>query len=185
MLRHYYISDDLDDLAKVELELEAEGITEPQIHVLSEHDGDVETHHLHEVESVLKQDVVHSTELGALVGIITAAISLLVAYLAGWTNSAAGWLPFVFLAIVILGFCTWEGGFIGIQKPNVNFERFQELLHKGKHILFVDIDPNQEQSFTRVVAAHPQLQAAGIGEATPRWVVRGQDAFRRFMKTMP
>jgi hypothetical protein len=185
MLRHYYITDDLDDLEQVEKELNAQGITEPQIHVLSEHDSDVKTHNLHEVESVLKQDVVHSTEIGAVIGFIGAALSLLVAYLMGWTSSAAGWLPFIFLAIVILGFCTWEGGFIGIQKPNVNFERFQDLLHKGKHILFVDVDPNQENSFSRVIAGHPHLEAAGIGQATPRWVVRGQDVFHSFMKKMP
>ena len=36
MLRHYYISDDLDDLEAVELELEGKGVSTPQIHVLSE-----------------------------------------------------------------------------------------------------------------------------------------------------
>ncbi|MCJ8320942.1 MAG: NAD/FAD-utilizing enzyme [Colwellia sp.] len=185
MIRHYYISDDLDDLEKVEQELESQGFTEPQIHVLSEHDGDVDTHHLHEVESVLKQDVVHSTEVGAVVGIIAAASTLLIAYLMGWTASAAGWMPFIFLAIVVLGFCTWEGGFIGIQKPNVNFERFQEVLHKGKHVLFVDVDPDQESTMAKVMNAHPKLEMAGVGEATPHWVVRGQDKFRKFMKAMP
>ncbi|WDE06002.1 NAD/FAD-utilizing enzyme [Thalassomonas viridans] len=185
MLRHYYITDDLDDLELVEQELEAEGITEPQIHILSENDTEVETHHLHEVESVLKQDVVHSTEVGAIVGVVGAALTLLVSYLMGWTESSAGWLPVIFLAIIVLGFCTWEGGFIGIQKPNVNFERFQELLHKGKHVLFVDVDPDQEQVFSKVINAHPALEAAGTGDATPRWVVRGQDKFRSFMKSMP
>ena len=185
MLRHYYITDDLDDLELVEQELEAEGITEPQIHILSENDSDVETHHLHEVEAVLKQDVVHSTEVGAIIGVVGAVLTLLVAYFMGWTESAAGWLPVIFLAIIVLGFCTWEGGFIGIQKPNVHFERFQELLHKGKHILFVDVDPHQEQVFSKVIKAHPMLEAAGTGDATPRWVVRGQDRFRNFMKSMP
>ena len=56
MLRHYYVSDDLDELEIVERELEAEGFTEPQIHVLSLDDCHVEQHHLHEVESLLKQD---------------------------------------------------------------------------------------------------------------------------------
>jgi hypothetical protein len=185
MIRHYYISDDLKDLEKIEQELESQGFTEPQIHVLSEQDGDVETHHLHEVAAVLKQDVVHSTEVGAVVGIIAAAFTLLVAYYMGWTASAAGWMPFIFLAIVVLGFCTWEGGFIGIQKPNVNFERFQELLHKGKHILFVDVDPQQENTIAEVMNGHPKIEVAGVGEATPNWVVRGQDKFRQFMKMMP
>lgn len=185
MIRHFYITDDIDELEKVGLELESNGFTEPQIHVLSEKDADVETHNLHEVESVLKQDVVHSTEVGSVVGVIGAAFTLFLAYFMGWTESAAGWMPFIFLAIVVLGFCTWEGGFIGIQKPNVNFERFQDVLKKGKHVLFVDVDPEQEMTIDAVMKNHPQLQVAGMGEATPHWVVRVQDKFRNFMKTMP
>jgi hypothetical protein len=61
MERHYYLSDDLDDLEAVENELEAAGISTPQIHVLSENDSEVENHHLHEVDSFTKSDVVHST----------------------------------------------------------------------------------------------------------------------------
>jgi len=185
MLRHYFISNDLDDLEKVEEELEAVGITEPQIHILSESDADVENHHLHEVEDVLKKDVVHSTEIGAIIGTILASSSLVFVYHMGWTGTVAGWLPFIFLSIIILGFCTWEGGFIGIQKPNVNFERFQELLHKGKHVLFVDVAPNQEIIFANVIDDHPLLEPAGTGAAIPHWVVKWQDKFHGFMKIMP
>ena len=51
MNRHYYISDNLNDLEKVETELEASGIDTEQIHVLSERDAEVERHHLHDVSS--------------------------------------------------------------------------------------------------------------------------------------
>ncbi|SFC78402.1 NAD/FAD-utilizing enzyme [Pseudoalteromonas denitrificans] len=185
MIRHYYVTEDLDDLEQVEQELESQGFTEPQIHVLSEHDFEVEEHHLHEVESVLKLDVVHSTEVWGAIGVVSAILTLAVAYFMGWTHSEAGWIPFIFLSIIILGFCTWEGGLIGIQKPNINFERFQELLHKGKHIFFVDVDPDQEMIIDTVMKHHPQLQMAGVGKATPHWVVRGQDNFKRLMKFMP
>ncbi|TKB44900.1 NAD/FAD-utilizing enzyme [Thalassotalea mangrovi] len=185
MIRHYYLSDDLDDLARLESELLAKGFSLPQIHVLSENDGAVQRRHLHEVESVLKKDVVHSTEVGAIVGAIGAILVLLCAYFFDWYQSAAGWIPFIFLAIVVLGFCTWEGGFIGIQKPNVEFERFQGLLKQGKHIFFVDIDNEQESELMKVVKKHPNLIIEGKGEGTPGWVVRSQEKFRQFMKTMP
>ncbi|QSX38900.1 NAD/FAD-utilizing enzyme [Shewanella sedimentimangrovi] len=185
MVRHYYATADLDDLEQVEHELEANGITEPQIHVLSEQDGAVESHHLHEVEPVLKQDVVHSTEIGAFVGILVACAVLVIGYLMGLTEGPGGWVPLVFLAIVLLGFCTWEGGFIGIQVPNVNFKRFQGLLHRGRHVFFVDIEQEQEGLLSRVIMSHPRLHAVGTGEATPSWVVHSQDNFKRFMKFMP
>tara|TARA_R110002126_G_scaffold33382_23_gene104526 strand:+ start:3859 stop:4416 length:558 start_codon:yes stop_codon:yes gene_type:complete len=185
MLRRYFISDDLDDLEAVERELEQQGLDTPQIHVLSEQDANVELHHLHEVSPVLKSDVVRSTELGAIVGAIAAALVLLIAYMMGWTESAAGWVPFIFLAVVVLGFCTWEGGFIGIQEPNIHFKRFQDILKQGKHVLFVDIAPEHESTLKKVVRRHPRLQLAGTGEATPGWVIRVQVYFRRFMKAMP
>ncbi|MGS2721785.1 NAD/FAD-utilizing enzyme [Paraglaciecola aestuariivivens] len=185
MLRHYYISDDLDDLQAIETELESQGVSSPQIHVLSEDDAAVEKRHLHAIEAVLKQDVVHSTELGAVVGVIGAATVLIIAYLMGWHNSEAGWIPFAFLAIIILGFCTWEGGLIGIQIPNYQFKRFQSLLNQGKHVLFVDVDASQESILSQVVENHPKLKLAGTGEATPAWVVHGQEKFSKVMKTLP
>ena len=185
MVRHYYLSNDLDELEDVENELLKEGFTTPQMHVLSENDAEVQKHHLHEVESVLKKDVVHSTEVGALVGLVGAVLVLLTAYLLEWTNGAAGWMPFIFLAVVVLGFCTWEGGFIGIQRPNVEFVRFQKMLAEGNHIFFVDAEPEQEPLLKRLMKNHPNLIVEGLGEATPSWVVRGQDKYHDFMKTMP
>jgi hypothetical protein len=185
MLRHYYISDDLDDLEAVEQELEAKGVSTPQIHVLSENDAEVEKHHLHAIEAVLKQDVVHSTELGAMVGAIGAVLVLLLAYFMDWHTSAVGWIPFGFLAVVILGFCTWEGGLIGIQIPNHEFKRFQKLLKQGKHVIFVDVDPEQESALAEIVDNHPRLKLAGTGSATPGWVVHGQEKFTKVMKTLP
>lgn len=185
MQRHYFISDDLDDLEAVEKELEKNGVTTPQIHVLSENDAEVEKHHLHAIEPVLKQDVVHSTELGALVGVIAAAIILLVAYFLNWHDTAAGWVPFIFLAVVVVGFCTWEGGLIGIQIPNYQFKRFQALLKEGKHIFFVDIEPAQENTLREIVEQHPKLQVAGTGEGTPGWVVHGQEKYHKAMKSLP
>ena len=94
-------------------------------------------------------------------------------------------MPFIFLSVVVLGFCTWEGGFIGIQVPNYQFKRFQRKLDEGKHILFVDVDPEQEELLEIVANAHQKLQLAGTGAATPRWVVKGQDRLKSFMKSMP
>ena len=184
MKRHYYISDDLDDLELVEQQLEAAGVTTPQIHVLSEDDSGVAEHQLHPVEAVLKRDVVHGTELGAVVGVIGAAIVLGGFYFSGLTETYT-WVPAIFLSIIVLGFCTWEGGLIGIGEPHVDFKRFQDDLHDGKHVLFVDVDPEQEDILRQVVADHPKLQDAGEGSATPKAVVSAQNVFSRFMKTAP
>jgi len=184
MKRHYYISDDLDDLELVERDLEQAGLLKPQIHVLSEDDAGVELRHLHEVEAVLKKDVVHGTELGAVVGVIGAAAVLLLAWFSGLTETYT-WVPAIFLSVIVLGFCTWEGGLIGIGEPHVDFKRFQDELNNGKHILFVDVDRKQEDALHAVVDKHPKLKAAGDGSSTPRWVVMLQQKWANFMRLAP
>ncbi|MGH8352456.1 MAG: magnesium transporter [Pseudomonas sp.] len=184
MNRHYYVSDNLDDLETVESELEANGIKTEQIHVLSEKDADVEQHHLHDVNSLMKQDVVHSGEIGAAVGVPLAALVLGGAYWLGWTDSAAGWVPFIFLAIVILGFCIWEGGFFGIQVPNAHFRSFKQKLSEGKHIFFVDVEPDQESILDRIIEHHPKLMVAGTGTAAPHWIVAWLERWHQFKRTI-
>lgn len=187
MTRHFFISDDLDDLERFEEELEDSGIVTPQIHVLTLDDSGAEHHHhLHQVTALMKQDLVHSTLIGAAIGLCAAILVLAVAHFAGWTQSPAGWLPFIFLAIITLGFFTWEGGFLGIQKPNVHFERFEEALQSGKHVFFVDIEPGQKKIIEEHAKRHPRVQSAGTGPAAPAWVVFWQHRLKRFFtETFP
>ena len=185
MKRLFYITDSLDELETLEKELKSGGVSEPQFHVLSQQDAEVRHHGLREVEAVLKKDVVHSTELGAVVGIAGAALVLMIAYLSGWTESPAGWLPFIFLAIVVLGFCTWEGGLFGIQEPHYQFKRFQNALQAGKHVFFVDISDTQQNTLNQIIKSHPRLQSAGEGISTPEWVIEWQKNWNGFIKTMP
>ena len=172
MLRHYFISHNLDDLEVLEEQLEAAGVSTPQIHVLSREDAEVEHHqHLHEVQSFMKRDIVHSTLRGAVVGLCAFLLVPSVAYYAGWTDTAVGWLPFIFLAVVLLGFSTWVGGLLGIEKPNHNFVRFEQALSDGKHIFFVDLEPQQEAVLEKVLKSHPQVETAGTGSSAPYWLI--------------
>ena len=180
MKRHFYVSDDLDDLDRIEEELEASGLHRPQIHVFSRDDSAVENHdHLHNMESVFKRDIVHGTIVGAWIGIALAALVLIVTSYTNWPETYT-WVPFIFLAIVLLGFCAWSGGLYGIQEPHHDFKRFEPQLREGKHVFVVDADPEQEAALARVVQAHPRLQLAGTGRAAPRWVVMGQHRIRKF-----
>ena len=187
MLRHYFVSNDLDDLEHFEEELEAGGVPTPQIHVLSLNDTDVENHHhLHEVFALMKRDIIHSTVIGAIIGALAAVLVLVIANLAGWTDTAAGSMPFVFLAIVVLGFCTWEGGLFGIQTLNHHFTKFEDTLNAGKHVFFVDLEPEQEPVLARVVKDHPHAEMAGTGAAAPHWIAVWQRRLTHFLgDTLP
>lgn len=174
MKRHYFISTNLDDLDKIEQQLENRGILRPQIHVLSRDDAGVERHeHLHNIESVLKFDVVHGTMLGAIAGFALAIVSLVIAEYTGLT-AVYSWAPFIFLAVILFGFSTWFGGYHGIRTPHKDLRKFESVLNQGRHVFFVDIDAEQESILHAVTDNHPALENAGTGTATPRWVILGQ-----------
>src|SRR5262245_42156478 len=108
MKRHYFIADDLDDVTRAHEDLLANGLECEQVHVLSFADCDTERRHLHDVQSLMKRDLVRSTEFGAVVGVLAAATTLAVVHFTG-IGASTSWWPFLFLAVVLLGFCTWEG----------------------------------------------------------------------------
>lgn len=185
--RHFFSSDDLKDLARFKQELEEYGIPQPQIHVLTLDDTEAANHHqLHEVTSLMKTDIVNSTLLGAVAGIIAAGLIILVSYLFGWTESGAGWLPFIFLAIIALGFFTWEGGLRGIESPNTHFRNFEQVLKSGRHLFFVDLEPGAGKAIRRKVKRHPRIRAEGVGTGAPHWLVTWQHRLKRFFtETFP
>ena len=169
--RYYFISDDLDDLEQVETELIAKGVSSTQIHVLSRDNAGVQRHEqLTGVTSLMKRDIVHSALIGAVVGLALAIGVLIVARIADWTASAAGWTPFVFLAVALLGAMTWIGGLRGIQSPNHQFKRFQSVLDEGQHVLLIDVEPVGKTVLDSICADHPGLQPAGMGKSTPDWI---------------
>jgi len=184
MKRYYFIEDNLDDLELIERELEARRVVTPQIHVLSQDDAAVQEHRLNEVPSFLKKDVVRSGEIGALIGLAVAIIAIAAAAMTRLLETM-GWVPFIFFAIILLGFFTWEGGLFGIQTPNNHFRRFEEALRSGKHVFIVDVEKDQEAALKDVLAAHPDLKPAGTGISAPRWVVICQQKWREFLNWAP
>ena len=187
MNRYYYISDNLKDLESVQTELKERGIESPQLHLYTRDDmsAEVDSLNLHEVTDFTKRDIIRSGFIGFGIGVVAATLVLALFYFLGWTKFAAGWVPAIFLALIVLGFATWVGGLRGIQEPNHEFTQFKDAINEGKHIFFIDVDPDQEDILKEVTAKHPQLEFAGDGNAAPGWLVHGQANFQKFVKAMP
>ena len=127
--------------------------------------------HLHEVQSFMKIDIVHSGLIGAAVGACIFSTILMLTHYLDWHKSSAGWMPFIFLALILFWFCIWEGGLIGIHRPNHLFVQFKQALKDGLHVFYVDLYPAQEAILERIVKLHPQVSLAGTGKSEPHWLV--------------
>jgi hypothetical protein len=108
-----------------------------------------------------------------------AALVLIVTSYSNWPSTYT-WVPFNFLAIVLLGFFTWSGGLYGIEESHHDFKRFETELRAGKHVFTVDVDENQENILNNVIKAHLGLKSAGTGKSSPRWLVMGQYNIKKF-----
>lgn len=180
--RHYFISDNLDDIDLLDEQLESEGLSSAQIHVLSNDDVGVARHiHLHEVISLLRQDTFHSAQVGAIVGFLGALLVILVAYAFKLPTGSTGWVPYAFLAVAVFGLCIWEGGLFGIQEPNHHFRQFQAALGQGKHVFFVDLDKAQERILSSSLATHPTLKLQSLDAGSPHWMIASYDRIVRFL----
>lgn len=171
MLRHYYVTKDVNAIVETEQELIDNGISHGQIHVVTDKEGEVERYQQTDVLSIGKLDVVHSAFVGAIVGLIGSISLLMIAYLFNWHQAVSGWLPLIFSAALLFGFCVWEGGLIGMQSMNVHFKRFNHMLKQGKHVFFVDVEEKQEAALDKVMPRHPQLVEAGTEGSFSSWFV--------------
>ncbi len=178
MKRYFYVSDDLNEIAAFENELEAKGVSRGQIHVLSNDEAGVAERNLNQVYSWFKTDVISTTYKGVLVGVVLAAIVLGIAASTGLPETIT-WAPFIMLAIVCVGFCTWEAGLIGSHLPSKRFKRFQEMLERGQHVLMVDADKADMEKLHEVVSQHRSVYAAGEEKTADQWTVVTEKRFRQ------
>lgn len=184
MKRHFYLSHNLDDMEAIEQKLKSEGIDGAQIHVLSNDNAGADQHNLHQLESLLRRDVVRSTIIGLIIGIFMAAIPILAAYLIGLSEGFY-WVPVIFLSVILLGFCTWEGGFIGFQQPHHDYKKFEHALQSGKHVLILDVDSSEEEQVTQILKQFRGVHSAGTGNASPSWIVGMRKQWSKFIRWAP
>jgi hypothetical protein len=184
MNRYYYISDSLDSLEHLQDDLVTKGVDYERIHVLTEQDVEVSTHHVNQMESLAKKDVVRSGLRGAMVGLVLALAIIVIALFVGLMSTVWA-IPILFLAAVIFGFCTWEGGLIGVHRPHPEVQRFEKQLKQGQHVLFVDAEDDEKQTVAQSAAAQDNIKPAGTGKPESEKVAHVRQSLRNFIRSLP
>ncbi|MCZ6460454.1 MAG: NAD/FAD-utilizing enzyme, partial [Gammaproteobacteria bacterium] len=69
---------------------------------------------------------------------------------------------------------------------NTHFKRFDKVLEEGKHVFFIDLEPEQESILQGIVDSHAGLEAAGTEKGTPHWIIEGQKKIPKLLReTLP
>ncbi len=187
MKRRYFIAEDLAGIKSLEQSLLANNFENAQLHVYSWNDALIEGDKFdyHEINDFQKRDVWRSGIRGLILGTAVAIALVLTAYTLGWTSTAAGWIPIIFLAVAAVGFFTWEGGLHGIQEPNKDFSQFADALKDGKHVFFVDYSKAQESILEETVRERNDLIIAKDTAGPPAWMISGQTNIAKLVDALP
>ena len=164
MKRLFFITSSLYTVERAEKELVRVGINEDALHLLSQDITEAEARNLHPVSGLDHTNIYIWLEQGVLVGILTAAFILSLAFFSGWTADYT-WYPFVLAALISIGISVWEAGFSSVDKKNSQYEIFDDNIQNGEHVLFVDCDDSQAETIKYVCLDHHDMTFAGADES--------------------
>lgn len=170
MKRLYYLTDTLNSVSQISDDLHNNGVTDWHIHVLSKDEAGLYHRHVHSAHMFQQNDVIHSGELGAILG---GTISLLTVFV------LHNVLPFIsepvppmillFVAVVLTLFGAWSGGLVGAMRENYKVAQFHDDIEQGKYLIMVDVLKPQEQKVRQQLRQyHPEALLAAIGSS---WIL--------------
>lgn len=163
MQRHFYLCDDIGDLKLISTELESNGFSKPQIHLISKTQG---TQHL-DTFMPITDEIFKSLLLGNYNLYFSAFIAVLitiVSYFYGFILFSLVWFS---LAVVVLFFTffTNQSHNLFVNTNNtVDPDMIKSEIASGRYVLLVELSSRQEPQLKRVVTQHPELKMAGNHE---------------------
>ncbi len=164
MKQLHFLFKSLNDLQSACFELEDCGIDHSRLHVVTKSHLSLEKRNLNDTGLFGDSDMIHTGLRGALFGVPMALLAAGIAwYFVG--QSELGVVITGFITLVILGFCTWVGGLVGVAHENWRISPYHDQIEQGKSLLLVDIEPHQEQTVLALIASQHR-EAMYTGESS-------------------
>lgn len=159
MKRLYYLTEEIDFAEHISKELSANGIDAHHIHVLSKNEAGVVTHHLQGPNLFERLDFIRGGLNGLVAGLMIGIVALFAGRLL-FDMSVTGLGQIAMLCLMML-FGTWIGGFIGFTQENKHLRRFHEQIEQGRHLMMIDVKPDEERLVHRVIEHLNEAQFSG------------------------
>lgn len=167
MIRLYYLTNSLNSVSQVSDDLHSLGITDAHIHALSKDEAGLYHRHIHSAHLFQHIDVIHSGEIGAILGGTISVVSAFALYL--WMPFLSEPMPYFLLLFVVGGitsFGGWCGGLAGATRENYKIAPFHNDIEDGKHLIMVDVHKPQEQQVRQQLCQyHPEALLAAKGSS--------------------
>ncbi|WP_067585046.1 hypothetical protein [Endozoicomonas ascidiicola] len=162
MKRLYYLTGSLNSVTQIIDDLHHAGISDWHLHVLSRNEAGLYHRQIHSANMLQENDVLHSGELGALIGGLAGLTIATLLELWDPFEFAASFPMLILVAGVFTLFGAWSGGLAGVTRENYKTERFHDELIRGRHLIMVDVSKQQEKVVRHHLSNyHPEASLAG------------------------
>ncbi|WNC67190.1 hypothetical protein RI845_11750 [Thalassotalea nanhaiensis] len=163
MLRHFYVCDDMGDLKLISTELENNGFTKPQIHLISKTQG---THHL-DTFMPISDEIFKSLLLGnsnLYLAVFIAVLITIFLYIYGFMLLSIAWFSTAVVGLFFAFFTNKEHDLFLNTNNTVDPEMIKNEVESGRYVLLVELNNRQEPQLKKIVTKHPELKVAGNHE---------------------
>ena len=170
MKRLYYLTDTLKSVGQISDDLHHHGVNDWHIHVLSKDEAGLYHRHVHSAHLFQQNDVIHSGEVGAMLGGVTGLATVFILHhIMPLLTEPVPPAVLLFIAGVLTLFGAWSGGLVGAARENYKIAQFHEDIEQGKHLIMVDVHQPQEQQVRQQLRQyHPEALLAAIGSS---WIL--------------
>jgi hypothetical protein len=175
----YYLAPTLDSTHRIADDVQAVGVDEFFLHVISRDEAGLHAQHIPCGNWLETLDLVRDGLIGAAIGVPIGLFGVgLLSYFHPFGPQIPGLVYYATVATAIL-FCAWEGGLTGIATDNTKLAEFQHDLEAGRYLILIYAPQRQEAVVRQMMRArHPAAQLAATDPhfINPFWAVRRNPA---------
>jgi hypothetical protein len=159
----YYTAPTLDSARRISDDLQAVGVQDFFLHVISKDEAGLEQRHIPAGNYLETLDLVRDGLIGSAIGFCAGLIgAVLLKLFAPFGPHVPNIVYFATIAAATL-FGAWEGGLTGIASENKKLAKFHDDLEAGRCLLLIYALQEQEPTVLRTMRVrHPEAQLAAI-----------------------
>jgi hypothetical protein len=159
----YYTAPTLDSARRISDDLQAVGVQDFFLHVISKDEAGLEQRHIPAGNYLETLDLVRDGLIGSAIGFCAGLIgAVLLKLFAPFGPHVPNIVYFATIAAATL-FGAWEGGLTGIASENRKLAKFHDDLEAGRCLLLIYALQEQEPTVLRTMRVrHPEAQLAAI-----------------------
>ena len=159
----YYLAPTLDSTQHISNDVQAVGVKDFFLHVISRDEAGLTKQHIHSSNYLETLDLIRDGFIGGAIGFIPGLIGVgLLKLFQPFGPNVPGIVYFATVAVAIL-FGAWEGGLTGIATENKKLAKFHNDVEAGRYLILIYAPQEQEATVREMMRTrHPEAELAAI-----------------------